>query len=120
MAATLTPVSDGHMRTLQFTSNRARSARLEIHEAMRRGELCPVELVRDPPALIAHRTVLDFLKHVPGIGPVKLRMLNARGGVATPAVNLLAPLGELSDRQREWLILHALTPSSAPARQALY
>lgn len=91
-----------------LASRRVRQARAEIRQALANGQLCAAQLLRDPPDAIADMRTAEFLEAVPAIGRKKIERLNVRAARAD--VNLMRPLGRLTERQREWLIAAALPP----------
>lgn len=82
-------------------ANVRRGQLAEIRARISRGELTAVDLIADPPAVLAGEMVWKVLIRVPAIGQVKLGELNDEAIRAR--VNLAAPLGMLSTRQRAWL-----------------
>lgn len=88
-------------------SARLRSARAELIELIREGAYDPADVIADPPGCVAGLRSLDFLQqlyHCRSHGKTAMRRFNARAMFASPPVNLLVPLGELTERQRSWLL----------------
>lgn len=94
-----TPPSQVHEALV--LANERRQALKQYRRDVRSGDLDPRDVLRNP-GHVDIIAVHEFLDWVPGFGERRLRKLNmvaARSGV-----NLFTPLGELSPRQREWLI----------------
>lgn len=68
---------------------------------MRARRVCPLQVIRDPPDAAQGMRAFEVLELAPGIGRRKIERLNVR--CARAGVNLMRPLGALTDRQREWL-----------------
>ena len=82
-------------------ANARRGDLAAIRARLRRHELTVCDIVRDPPLAMAEEMVWKVLIRAPYIGTARLGEL---GDEAIRArVNLAAPLGMLSSRQREWL-----------------
>ena len=56
----------------------------------------------NPPAELERQMTWEVLLWAPGIGRTRLRALNVRA-IREGHVNLAAPLGALTERQRNWL-----------------
>ena len=83
-------------------ANERRAATALLKSRLRRRELTLTELLAHPPAEVGHVLTFEVLLWAPQFGPWRLRMLNSRA-MRYGQVNLATPLGELTDRQRQWL-----------------
>jgi hypothetical protein len=81
--------------------NMVRLRRAEMKHAIAAGDLDPTSILRDTPWYALSMRVLDLVEACPGVAEKKLRRLNM--AAAAEWVNLLAPLGELTERQKNWL-----------------
>jgi hypothetical protein len=93
-------------------SDAVRLARAEIKRGMYDRQLCPVALLRDPPDAIKGMRVFEFLEAVPHVGRRRVRDLNVAAVWAS--LNLMKTVGELTERQTEWLICNALPAKARP------
>ena len=83
-------------------ANKRRSAKAEVKSGLRRQTVSLREILENPPAEIARQMTWEVLLWAPGMGRTKLRALNGRA-LRDGHVNLAAPLGALTVRQRRWL-----------------
>jgi len=83
-------------------ANTRRSAAAELKARLRQRTVSLREIIEDPPEAIARQMTWEVLLWAPGMGRTKLRELNRRA-LRQGHVNLAAPLGELTVRQRRWL-----------------
>ncbi len=88
-------------RALGFANTR-RSETAELKTRLRRREITLREILEDPPEELERAMTWEVLLWAPGIGRTRLRALNIRA-VREGHVNLAAPLGALTARQRSWL-----------------
>ena len=100
---TLTPdtVVSQPVRALGMANTR-RSAAAALKTRLRRQEITLREILEHPPEELERQMTWEVLLWAPGIGRPRLRALNARA-IREGHVNLAAPLGALTDRQRQWL-----------------
>ena len=82
--------------TALLSANHNRTAMAQLKRQLR-------QLLEQPPHEIHAQMTLDVLSWAPGVGRVRLQALNFRGA-RTGEVNLARPLGDLTVRQRQWLI----------------
>lgn len=85
-------------------ANRIRVLRAQMKAQLVSGEIDVAAVMRDTPWYALDMLVLDLLEACPGIGRDWLRRFNLRAANEWPPVNLLSPLGELSERKKDWLI----------------
>jgi hypothetical protein len=83
-------------------ANTRRSAAAILKTRLRRREITLEEILANPPAELQRQMTWEVLLWAPGIGRIRLRALNARA-LREGHVNLAAPLGALTERQRDWL-----------------
>ncbi len=83
-------------------ANRRRRATASLRRLVRARELPVSALILDPPRELERHLTWEVLLWLPNLGPERLRLLNARA-LRRGHVNLAAPLGALTERQREWL-----------------
>ena len=83
-------------------ANERRTATALLKRRLRCGELTLAELVTHPPAEAGQALTFEVLLWAPYFGRQRLRALNLRA-VRRGHVNLATPLGQLTDRQRQWL-----------------
>jgi hypothetical protein len=83
-------------------ANTRRSAAAVLKTRLRRQEITLGEILANPPAELERQMTWEVLLWTPGIGRTRLRALNARA-IREGHVNLAAPLGALTERQRNWL-----------------
>ena len=86
-------------------ANTRRSAAAVLKTRLRRREITLREILEHPPAELERQMTWEVLLWTPGIGRTRLRALNARA-LREGHVNLAAPLGALTERQRNWLAGH--------------
>jgi hypothetical protein len=79
-----------------------RQAAADVKRRLRARELAGAELILSPPPEVAGYLVFEVLRWIPYIGPEWLRRMNPRA--ARAGVNFAVPLGDLTPRQREWLV----------------
>lgn len=91
--------------------NTIRILRAERKKDVRAGRLTAAQLIFDPPWYFQDARVFEVIEWMPGVGRHKVRRLNAvamqgRDDFGRPkfVVNLFATLGELTPRQRAWLV----------------
>jgi hypothetical protein len=82
-------------------SRELRSARGRLRAQLRSGEITPASVLLERPECARDMRVLDVLDASRGISGRALRRFNV--AAAREWVNLLTPVGELTDRQRDWL-----------------
>ena len=83
-------------------ANTRRSAAAVLKTRLRRREITLREILANPPEELERQMTWAVLLWTPGIGRTRLRALNARA-IREGHVNLAAPLGALTERQRSWL-----------------
>jgi hypothetical protein len=83
-------------------ANTRRSATAELKTRLRLREISLREILDDPPQELHRHMTWEVLLWAPGIGRMRLRALNVRA-MRDGHVNLAAPLGALTARQRQWL-----------------
>ena len=83
-------------------ANERRSAAAALKTKLRRREISLREILANPPEELERQMTWEVLLWAPGIGRPRLRALNVRA-VREGHVNLAAPLGALTERQRNWL-----------------
>ena len=83
-------------------ANQRRTATAQLKSRLRRGELTLADVIAHPPAEAGQALTFEVLLWAPYFGRQRLRALNLRA-VRRGHVNLATPLGELTDRQRQWL-----------------
>ena len=100
---TLTPdtVVSQPVRALGIANTR-RTAAAVLKTRLRRREVTLRDILERPPEELERQMTWEVLLWAPGIGRTRLRALNARA-IRDGHVNLAAPLGALTDRQRKWL-----------------
>ena len=103
---TLTPdtLASQKVRALGVANTR-RTAAAVLKTRLRRREITLREILEHPPAELERQMTWEVLLWAPGIGRTRLRALNVRA-VREGHVNLAAPLGALTERQRNWLAGH--------------
>ena len=89
--------------TALLSANHNRTAMAQLKRQLRHRTLTLRQLLEQPPPEILAQMTLDVLSWAPGVGRVRLQALNFRGA-RTGEVNLARPLGDLTVRQRQWLI----------------
>ena len=101
-------------------ANKRRSAKAELKTRLRRRTVSLGEILEDPPEEIVRQMTWEVLLWAPGMGRTKLRTLNARA-MRDGHVNLAAPLGALTVRQRRWLAeqLPRTTTGPGPAKERI-
>lgn len=82
-------------------ANSHRSAAAVLKTRLRRRTASLRDILEDPPDELGRYLTREVLPWAPGIGRTRLA-LNARA-MRQGHVNLAAPLGALTDRQRRWL-----------------
>jgi hypothetical protein len=82
--------------------NVIRLRRAALRHQLQDGSVLPANVLRDPPWFTQDWRVFELLEACPGVGPHKIRYLNGRAHHEW--VNLFAPIGELTERQKDWLI----------------
>ena len=83
-------------------ANTRRSAAATLKTRLHRREISLREILEDPPQELERQMTWEVLLWAPGIGRTRLRTLNVRA-IRDGHVNLAAPLGALTERQRNWL-----------------
>ena len=83
-------------------ANQRRTATAQLKSRLRRGELTLADVIAHPPAEAGQALTFEVLLWASQFGRRRLRALNPRA-VRHGHVNLATPLGELTDRQRQWL-----------------
>ena len=83
-------------------ANRRRSATARLRRLVLARELTVSALILDPPRELQRHLTFEVLRWAPNLGRERLRILNAKA-MLRGNVNLAAPLGALTPRQREWL-----------------
>ena len=83
-------------------ANTRRSAAAALKTRLRRQEITLREILEHPPAELERQMTWEVLLWTPGIGRTRLRALNVHA-IRDGHVNLAAPLGALTERQRNWL-----------------
>ena len=83
-------------------ANTHRSATATIKTRLRHRDITLREILNDPPPELHRHMTWEVLLWAPGIGRMRLRALNVRA-MCDGHVNLAAPLGALTVRQRQWL-----------------
>lgn len=83
-------------------ANTHRGAAAVLKTRLRQRAISLREILEDPPDELGRYLTWEVLLWAPGIGRTRLRALNARA-IRQGHVNLAAPLGALTDRQRRWL-----------------
>src|SRR5450755_4314887 len=84
-------------------ANTRRSATATLKTRLRHHDITLREILYDPPPELHRHMTWEVLLWAPGIGRMRLRALNVRA-MRDGHVNLAAPLGALTHRQREWLV----------------
>ena len=101
--ATIPTITGMPQRTVALgIANRRRSATSRLRRLVRARELPVSALILDPPRELERHLTWEVLLWAPSLGHGRLRALNARA-MLRGHVNLAAPLGALTERQREWL-----------------
>lgn len=108
------PATFDQARVALAGATHTRLERARIRRLLKAGELCPLQVIRTPPAPLLTMAVLDLLDVLPRVHRRKTRRLNPIAAEAN--VNLLTPLGELTTRQREWLVEQVIYMQSATQR----
>ena len=85
-------------------ANHVRTHKAGLLADMRAGRITVEAVLRDPPYYLQAIRLFELLEAAPHVGRVKTRRLNMIGARQFPPINLLAPIGELSERQREWVV----------------
>ena len=100
---TLTPTAtvSQPVRALGIANTR-RTAAAALKTRLRRREITLREILEHPPAELERQMTWEVLLWTPGIGRTRLRTLNVHA-IRDGHVNLAAPLGALTERQRHWL-----------------
>ena len=100
---TLTPTATvpQPVRALGIANTR-RTAAAALKTRLRRREISLHEILAAPPEELERQMTWEVLLWAPGIGRTRLRALNA-SAIREGHVNLAAPLGALTERQRHWL-----------------
>ena len=83
-------------------ANTRRTAAAALKTRLRRREITLREILENPPEELERQMTWEVLLWTPGIGRTRLRALNVRA-IREGQVNLAAPLGALTERQRNWL-----------------
>ena len=83
-------------------ANTRRTAAAALKTRLRRREITLREILENPPAELERQMTWEVLLWTPGIGRTRLRALNVHA-IRDGHVNLAAPLGALTERQRNWL-----------------
>ncbi len=83
-------------------ANTRRSATAELKTRLRDREISLREILDDPPVDLHRHMTWEVLLWAPGIGRKRLRALNVCA-MRDGHVNLAAPVGALTLRQRQWL-----------------
>ena len=83
-------------------ANTRRSAAAALKTRLRRREISLREILENPPEELERQMTWEVLLWTPGIGRTRLRALNVHA-IRDGHVNLAAPLGALTERQRNWL-----------------
>ena len=83
-------------------ANTRRSAAAVLKTRLRRHQITLREILENPPDELERQKTWEVLLWTPGIGRTRLRALNVRA-IREGHVNLAAPLGALTERQRHWL-----------------
>jgi hypothetical protein len=83
-------------------ANTRRSAAAVLKTRLHRREITLREILEHPPEELERQMTWEVLLWTPGIGRTRLRALNVRA-IREGHVNLAAPLGALTERQRNWL-----------------
>ena len=101
---TLTPDSAASSQKARAlgVANARRSAAAVLKTRLRRREITLHEILAAPPEELERQMTWEVLLWAPGIGRTRLRALNA-SAIREGHVNLAAPLGALTERQRNWL-----------------
>ena len=101
---TLTPDSAASSQKARAlgVANARRSAAAVLKTRLRRREISLHEILAAPPEELERQMTWEVLLWAPGIGRTRLRALNATA-IREGHVNLAAPLGALTERQRNWL-----------------
>jgi hypothetical protein len=101
MTTTMSAVAAQPVRALGAANTR-RTRVAELKRRLRAHELTVTRLILDPPTDLERYLTWEVLLWTPGLGRARLRALNARA-LRYGHVNLAAPLGALTARQRQWL-----------------
>lgn len=99
--ATATANASQPVRALGVANTR-RSATATLKTRLRHREITLREILENPPTELQRHMTWEVLLWAPGIGRMRLRALNVRA-MRDGHVNLAAPLGGLTARQRQWL-----------------
>jgi hypothetical protein len=83
-------------------ANTRRSATATLKTRLRHRDISLREILDNPPQELERHMTWEVLLWAPGIGRTRLRALNVRA-MRDGHVNLAAPLGALTARQRRWL-----------------
>jgi hypothetical protein len=83
-------------------ANHRRSTVAALKRRLRHRELHLIDVLAAPPPELDHYLTWEVLLWAPGLGRARLRALNAHA-LRHGYVNLAAPLGALTPRQRQWL-----------------
>jgi len=98
--STLTASAQPLRALRKANSHRSRAA--AIKHQLRNGQVTIAALLADPPTELHRHLTWEVLLWTPGVGHQRLRTLNSRA-LRAGHVNLAAPLGALTPRQRVWL-----------------
>jgi hypothetical protein len=82
-------------------SIQSRRQRQRLREQLQTRQVCVGHVLRHPPEAAQGMRAFEVLELAPGLGRTKVARLNVRA--AKVGVNLMRPLGNLTERQREWL-----------------
>jgi hypothetical protein len=86
---------------LARSSTQIRRERHRLRMQLRSRSVCVGHVLRHPPEAAEGMRAFEVLELAPGLGRTKVARLNVRA--AKVGVNLMRPLGNLTERQREWL-----------------
>jgi len=101
MSNPTTVIAQQPLRALTVANER-RTATALLKSRLRRGEVTLAAVLADPPAETGRVLTFEVLLWAPQFGHWRLRVLNSRA-MRYGYVNLATSLGELTDRQRQWL-----------------
>lgn len=85
-------------------ANHNRIAKARLRARLGAGEISFADVLRDPPHYMQNELLYELLLWTPWVGRGRVRRFNMRAAHQARPVNLLAPIGELSEAQREWVI----------------
>ena len=80
-------------------ANEVRSARCQLKEQLKRGEVSLAPLISDYPGYLATARIADLLEALPGCGPLKTGKLLSRCGISPSKT-----MAGLTPRQRRALL----------------